>query len=79
MSKILDPCVIDRKLLDGSQGHTEPYWLITAYLEASGHAVDLHGSLIRPVKHNRTKTLAKSLHLASRYYDIVRRMPVSRA
>ena len=39
--------------------------LITAYLEASGHAGELHGPLFRPVKNNRTGTLARPLHPAS--------------
>jgi site-specific recombinase XerD len=47
--------------------------LITAYLEASGHAGDLHGPLFRPVKNNRTRTLAKPLHPASVYRNIVKR------
>jgi integrase/recombinase XerD len=47
--------------------------LITAYLEASGHAGDLHGPLFRPVKNNRTGTLAKPLHPASVYRHIVKR------
>jgi integrase/recombinase XerD len=47
--------------------------LITAYLEAAGHAGDLHGPLFRPVKNNRTKTLAKPLHPASVYHHIVKR------
>ena len=47
--------------------------LIAAYLEAAGHAGELHGPLFRPVKNNRTKTLAKPLHPASVYQDIVRR------
>jgi integrase/recombinase XerD len=47
--------------------------LITAYLEACGHAGDLHGPLFRPVKNNRTQTLAKSLHPASVYHNIVKR------
>jgi integrase/recombinase XerD len=45
--------------------------LITAYLEASGHAGDLHGPLFRPVKNNRTGTLARPLHPASVYRNIV--------
>jgi integrase/recombinase XerD len=47
--------------------------LITAYLAATGHAGDLHGPLFRPVKNNRTKILAKPLHPASVYHNIVRR------
>ena len=47
--------------------------LITAYLEACGHAGELHGPLFRPVKNNRTKTLAKPLHPASVYHNIVKR------
>jgi integrase/recombinase XerD len=46
--------------------------LITAYLDASGHAGDLHGPLFRPVKNNRTRTLAKPLHPASVYHNIVK-------
>jgi len=34
---------------------------------------DLKGPLFRPVKNNRTRTLAKPLHPASVYQDIVRR------
>jgi integrase/recombinase XerD len=45
--------------------------LITAYLEASGHAGDLHGSLFRPVKNNRTGNLARPLHPAFVYRNIV--------
>lgn len=47
--------------------------LITAYLQAAGHAADLKGPLFRPVKNNRTKTLAKPLHPTSVYQDIVKR------
>ena len=47
--------------------------LITAYLEAAGHASELHGPLFRPVTNNRTKTLAKPLHLASVYHNIIKR------
>jgi integrase len=47
--------------------------LITAYLKTAGHAEDLKGALFRPVKNNRTKTLAKPLHPVSVYQDIVRR------
>jgi integrase/recombinase XerD len=47
--------------------------LITAYLGAAGHAADLHGPLFRPVKNNRTRTLAKPLHPASIYHSVVRR------
>jgi site-specific recombinase XerD len=36
--------------------------LIRAYLDAAGHGEDLKGPLFRPVKNNRTKTLAKPLH-----------------
>jgi integrase/recombinase XerD len=46
--------------------------LITAYLEASGHAGDLHGPLFRPIKNDRTRTLARPLHPASVYRNIVR-------
>jgi integrase/recombinase XerD len=45
--------------------------LTSAYLKAAGHAGDLHGLLFRPVKNNRTGTLAKPLNLASVYRDIV--------
>ena len=41
--------------------------------EAEHEEEDLKGSLFRPVKNNRTKTLAKSLHPTSVYQDIVRR------
>jgi hypothetical protein len=47
--------------------------LIVIYLEAAGHHKDLEGSLFRPVKNNLTKTLAKSLHPAPVYRDIVKR------
>jgi len=47
--------------------------LITAYLKASGHGEDLHGPLFRPVKNNRTRILAKPLHPASVYRNIVKR------
>ena len=46
--------------------------LITAYLKEAGHSEDLKGPLFRPVKNNRTKTLAKPLHPVSVYQDIVR-------
>jgi site-specific recombinase XerD len=47
--------------------------LIVAYLAAAGHADDLKEPLFRPVKNNRTGTLAKPLHPTSVYQDIVRR------
>jgi site-specific recombinase XerD len=47
--------------------------LITAYLAAAGHAGNLQGPLFRPVKNNRTRTLAKPLHPASVYHNVVRR------
>ena len=47
--------------------------LITAYLKEAGHEKDLEGPLFRPVQNNRTKTLAKPLHPASVYQDIVKR------
>jgi integrase/recombinase XerD len=47
--------------------------LIAAYLKDAGHAEDLKGPLFRPVKNNRTKTLAKPLHPISVYQDIVKR------
>jgi len=43
------------------------------YLKDAGHAEDLKGPLFRPVKNNRTKTLAKPLHPISVYQDIVKR------
>jgi site-specific recombinase XerD len=46
--------------------------LITEYLEASTHKEDLDGALFRPVKNNITKVLAKHLHPASVYQEIVR-------
>jgi integrase/recombinase XerD len=49
--------------------------LITLYLEAARHAGGLHGPLFRAVKNNRTRILAKPLHPASLYYNIVRRYP----
>jgi integrase/recombinase XerD len=45
--------------------------LIAAYLKAAGHAGDLHASLFRPVKNNRTGILAKPLNPASVYRAIV--------
>jgi integrase len=45
---------------------------IKAYLDAAGHGKDLEGPLFRPVKNNRTKTLAKPLHPTSVYQDIVK-------
>ena len=53
--------------------HVLAQQLLTAYLEASGHAGELHGPLFRPIKNIRTKTLAKPLHLASMYRNIVKR------
>jgi integrase/recombinase XerD len=47
--------------------------LIAVYLEASGHAGELHGPLFRPVKNNVTKTLAKPLSPTAVYQDIVKR------
>jgi integrase len=47
--------------------------LITSYLEASRHAGELHGPLFRPVKNNRIRILAKPLHPASVYRNIVKR------
>ena len=47
--------------------------LITTYLKEAGHTEDLKGPLFRPVKNNRTRTLAKPLHPVSVYLDIVRR------
>jgi len=47
--------------------------LITAYLATAGHAGELHSPLFRPVKNNRTRTLAKPLHPASVYHSIVKR------
>lgn len=52
--------------------HVTAQRLITGYLEAAGHADDLKGPLFRPVKNNRTGTLAKPLHPTSVYQDIVR-------
>ena len=46
---------------------------MAAYLKDAGHAEDLKGPLFRPVKNNRTKTLAKPLHPISVYQDIVKR------
>src|SRR6266545_6276397 len=46
--------------------------LMTAYLKEAGHSEDLKGPLFRPVKNNRTKTLAKPLHPVSVYQDIVK-------
>jgi type I restriction enzyme, R subunit len=45
--------------------------LITSYLGASRHAGDLHGPLFRPIKNNRTGILARPLHPASVYRNIV--------
>jgi site-specific recombinase XerD len=47
--------------------------LIRAYLDTAGHGADLKGPLFRPVKNNRTRTLAKPLHPTSVYQDIVKR------
>ena len=47
--------------------------LMAAYLKDAGHAEDLKGPLFRPVKNNRTRTLAKPLHPASVYHNIVKR------
>jgi site-specific recombinase XerD len=47
--------------------------LIKAYLDAAAHGNDLKGPLFRPIKNNRTKTLAKHLHPTSIYQDIVKR------
>ena len=41
--------------------------LITEYLEGSEHKEDLDGALLRLVKNNITKILAKHLHLAVVY------------
>jgi site-specific recombinase XerC len=46
--------------------------LITEYLDAAKHKDDLDGALFRPVKNNLTKILAKHLHPASVYREIVR-------
>lgn len=53
--------------------HVTAQRLIDAYLKDAGHAEDLKGPLFRPVKNNRTKTLAKPLHPTSVYQDIVKR------
>src|SRR5262250_146278 len=53
--------------------HVTAQRLIDAYLTDAGHGEDLKGPLFRPAKNNRTKTLAKSLHPASVYQDIVKR------
>jgi integrase len=47
--------------------------LIRVYLDAAGHGDDLKEPLFRPVKNNRTKTLAKPLHPTSVYQDVVKR------
>ena len=46
--------------------------LITEYLDESKHKEDLDGPLFRPVKNNATQALAKHLHPASVYQEIVR-------
>ena len=46
--------------------------LITAYLDEAKHKEDLDGALFRPVKNNITRVLAKHLHPASVYQEIVR-------
>src|SRR5262249_30752427 len=53
--------------------HVTAQRLIDTYRKDAGHAEDLKGPLFRPVKNNRTKTLAKPLHPASVYQDIVKR------
>jgi site-specific recombinase XerD len=45
--------------------------LIEDYLEAAGHRADLDGPLFRPVKNNRTGTLAKPINPQSLYESIV--------
>ena len=52
--------------------HVTAQRLIAAYLKEAKHEDDLKGPLFRPVKNNRTKTLAKPLHPVSVYQDIVR-------
>jgi integrase/recombinase XerD len=52
--------------------HVTAQRLIATYLQVAKHAEDLKGPLFRPVKNNRTKTLAKPLHPVSVYQDIVR-------
>ena len=47
--------------------HVTAQRLIAAYLKAAGHTEDLKGPLFRPVKNNRTRTLAKPLHPVSVY------------
>ena len=51
---------------------TEALRLIDAYLQAAGHDQDLSEPLFRPVKNTTTTTLAKPLHPASVYRDVVR-------
>jgi site-specific recombinase XerD len=46
--------------------------LIGGYLAASGHIEDLLGPLFRPMKNNRTGTLARPLNPESVYQNIVR-------
>jgi len=52
--------------------HVTAQRLIAAYLKEAKHEDDLKGPLFRPVKNNRTRTLAKPLHPVSVYQDIVR-------
>jgi integrase/recombinase XerD len=47
--------------------HVTAQRLIAAYLQEAKHAEDLRDPLFRPVKNNRTRTLAKPLHLVSVY------------
>jgi len=51
---------------------TEALRLIATSLKTAGHAQDLDGPLFRPVKNTATTTLAKPLHPASVYRDVVR-------
>jgi integrase/recombinase XerD len=46
---------------------------ITTYLEASGHAEELHGPLFRPVKNNHTRALSKPLHPVPVYHNVGKR------
>jgi len=51
--------------------HMRAVTLTHEYLEAAGHGEDYDGALFRPVKNNRSGTLAKPLHPNTVYENIV--------